>query len=152
MPWVVRMSINVWYAKGPIVSFLHLTNRLRSRLTLQKWFDLGEFGRVIELPEVFGLLCDLFPLNQRILLVVHDFRRRTVELRNELGEIDACAPVLVHGPVSLYEAPYHAMLRSLAGTCSPVLIWVRGCWKSVALRPHADSLLLRREHPCRKVW
>lgn len=43
-----------------------------SLLTLQKGFDVIELAFIVELPEVFRLLCQLFPLRKRVPLVCNE--------------------------------------------------------------------------------
>lgn len=62
--------------------------RRESRLTLQEAFDVAELAGIVEFPEVFGLLREIFSLRERISLVRDEIRGYSIELRNERGEID----------------------------------------------------------------
>ncbi|KAH8645322.1 hypothetical protein IG631_02786 [Alternaria alternata] len=62
--------------------------RRESRLTLQEAFDVAELAGIVEFPEVFGLLREIFSLRERVSLVRDEIRGYSIELRNERGEID----------------------------------------------------------------
>lgn len=68
--------MNVWYAAANVNG----NPRAGSVLAFQQSFDLAELGRIVEFPEVLGLLSDLFPFNKRIFLVGNDFGSGCVEL------------------------------------------------------------------------
>jgi hypothetical protein len=85
-------------------------------LTLQEDLVLGELARVVELPEVLGLLGDILPLGERVSLVCDDVGRDRVELRDERRQVDvwrivsrrrACSPA----------RPYFSTPQSPSGIC-----------------------------------
>lgn len=58
------------------------------RSTLEQSFDFGEFFRIIQLAEVFGLLSQLFALNRRVSLVGHNLGGGRVELSCEVRQVE----------------------------------------------------------------
>lgn len=47
--------------------------------TLQQPLDLDQFGRILKLPEILGLLCQIFPLYGRVSLISDYFGCCVVE-------------------------------------------------------------------------
>lgn len=59
------------------------------RRTFQETLVLRKLGRVIKLPKILGLLCEIFPLDKRIPLLSNNVRGGTIQLCDSVGQIDA---------------------------------------------------------------
>lgn len=113
---------------------------LHSVPTFQERLDVAELACVVELPEVLGLLREVFPLGQRVSLVRDNVGCDRVQLGNQRGEVDvwrmsACI-------CSAFPWPYFSMPQLPFGTCCPLrllLALLSPAWCSAVLRPASSS-------------
>lgn len=113
---------------------------LHSVPTFQKRLDVAELACVVELPEVLGLLREVFPLRQRVSLVCDNVGGDCVQLGNERGEVDVWRMSVCF----CNDLPwlYFSRPQLPSGTCCPLrllLALLSPAWCSAVLRPARAS-------------
>jgi hypothetical protein len=119
-------------------------------LTLQERLDVVELAGVVQLPEVLGLLREVFSLRERVSLVCDNVGCDVVELRHERGEINGWrmvssllqwlrrGAVLLHAPMAFWN-----LFSSPASSCASAACCALSCTLSSELRASMSAPSIR---------